>query len=187
MLHGRSVTLREVRRSDLPIIHRELSTDVVTSAGSSAAPWRPVSLARLEAEFDAALERTGEERAVRFAVQELGDEHEVPIGTGTVWAIDTHNRTAHIGLALVPSVRGRGLGRDVVAVLCRYAFTVRGLHRLGLETLASNAAMRATALAAGFKEEGVLRESAFVLGGRQDEVLFGLLCRDWTAREQHEE
>lgn len=62
-------------------------------------------------------------------------------GEALLWAIDLHNRTAHLGLSLRPACRGRGLGTDVVVALCEYGFAVRGLHRLQVDTLASNTAM----------------------------------------------
>jgi RimJ/RimL family protein N-acetyltransferase len=64
-------------------------------------------------------------------------------------------------------------------VLCHYAFVVRNLHRVGIETLATNQAMRKAAVRAGFVEEGLVREAAFVLGERVDEVTYGLLRSEW--------
>ena len=66
-------------------------------------------------------------------------------------------------------------------MLCRYAFDVHGLHRVSLETLATNTAMRTAALACGFVEEGTLREAAWVMGHRVDEVVYGLLATQWRA------
>lgn len=179
MLNGRLVTLREIRRSDLAVIHRELRSDVVTASLSNVDPWRPTSLARMEAEFDRALTEPETPEHVRFAVQERGDERGELIGTCGLWQVDLHNGTGHLGIQLVPSVRGRGLGTDVVRVLCHYAFVVRGLHRLSLETLATNLAMRTAAARAGFVEEGRIREAAYLLGERVDELTYGLLRSEW--------
>jgi RimJ/RimL family protein N-acetyltransferase len=179
MLHGRFVTLREIRRSDLQVMHREFHSDVVTASLSNVDPWRPMSLARLEAEFDRTLTEPESPQHVRFAVQERGDEVGELIGSCGLWQVDLHNRIGHVGIQLVSSVRGRGLGTDVVRVLCHYAFVVRGLHRLSLETLASNQAMRTAASKAGFVEEGRIREAAYLLGERVDEITFGLLRSEW--------
>ncbi len=179
MLNGRLVTLREIRRSDLAVIHRELRSDVVTASLANVDPWRPTSLARMEAEFDRALTEPETPEHVWLAVQERGDERGEPIGTCGLWHVDLHNGTGHLGIQLAPSVRGRGLGTDVVRVLCHYAFVVRGLHRLGLETLGTNLAMRTVATRAGFVEEGRIREAAYLLGERVDEVTYGLLRSEW--------
>ncbi|MDP4505835.1 GNAT family N-acetyltransferase [Nonomuraea turcica] len=79
----------------------------------------------------------------------------------------------------MPSARGKGYGTDVVAVLCHYGFIVRGLQRLQIETLSDNAAMLRSAERNGFVREGVLRSSAWVMGEFLDEVLLGLLVKDW--------
>ena len=94
--------------------------------------------------------------------------------------IDPHNRSAHVGVTLRPAFRGRGLSSDVVQVLNAYGFTTRGLNRLQLETLADNAPMIAAATRAGYREEGVLRQAAWVDGQFVDEVVFGLLSANWS-------
>ena len=115
--------------------------------------------------------------SVPFSVIELAGG--TLIGTATLWGIDTHNRSAHIGLGLLPSARGQGYGTDVVAVLCHYGFVVRGLQRLQIETLSDNEAMLRSAERNGFVREGVTRSSAWVMGEFLDEILLGLLVRNW--------
>ena len=80
---------------------------------------------------------------VPFSVEELASGELA--GEAVVWNLDTHNRSAHLGISLRPGFRGKGLGHDTIRALCRYGFTVRGLHRLQLETMDDNAAMIATA------------------------------------------
>ena len=95
-------------------------------------------------------------------------------------AIDLHYRRAHLGLSLRPAFRGRGLGTDMVVALCRYGFAVRGLHRLQVDTLASNTAMIRAASRAGLVHEGTLRRSAWVNGEFADEVILGMLATGWA-------
>jgi RimJ/RimL family protein N-acetyltransferase len=66
-----------------------------------------------------------------------------------------------------------------VRVLCRYGFEVRGMHRMQVETLASNAAMIRAATRAGFTREGILRQAAWVTGAFEDEVILGQLASEW--------
>ncbi len=117
------------------------------------------------------------------AAGDAGADGEVA-GEALLWGIDTHNRLAHIGISLRPAMRGQGLGLDVVQVLCHYGFTVRGLHRLQIETLADNTAMLRAASRAGFVPEGRLRAAAWVLGDFVDEVVLGLLTAEWSAATQ---
>jgi RimJ/RimL family protein N-acetyltransferase len=101
-------------------------------------------------------------------------------GDALLWGIDPFNRSAHVGMSLRPSFRGRGLAVDVVRVLCRYGFAIRGLHRLQIETLTDNHAMIAVAGQAGFIQEGVTRRSAWVNGDFTDVVIFGLLAGEFS-------
>ncbi|WP_308188908.1 GNAT family protein [Streptacidiphilus sp. ASG 303] len=103
-------------------------------------------------------------------------------GEALLWGIDTHNRTAHIGVALRPAFRGHGLGVDVLHTLCEYGFAVRGLQRLQIDTLTDNTPMLAAATRVGFTREGTLRRSSWVYGTYVDEAIFGLLADEWTPR-----
>jgi RimJ/RimL family protein N-acetyltransferase len=120
------------------------------------------------------------EREARFSVVELatGDL----AGSALLWEIDHFNRMAHIGISLLPAFRGRGLATDVLGVLCRYGFSILGMNRLQIETLADNAAMIAAATKAGFQPEGTLRRSGWVNGEFLDEVIYGQLASEWAAR-----
>ena len=136
MLRGNRIGLRARRESDLPVLHVELYDDVETRSRADSRPWRPLPPDPAISPF-AAIEP--DDDAAPFAVVSL--DHDELAGSAGLWGIDTHNRGAHLGMSLRPGFRGRGLAVDIVEVLCAYGFTVRGLHRLQLETLADNTAM----------------------------------------------
>ncbi|MEV0600374.1 GNAT family protein [Streptomyces sp. NPDC050315] len=174
MLKGSKVGLRARREDDIPALQAELHDDVVNYSRSESRPWRPITPGSKDSQF---VVDDKEQRHVPFSVVEL--DGGTLVGTATLWDIDNHNRSAHIGLELLPSSRGKGYGTDVVAVLCHYGFVVRGLQRLQIETLSDNAVMLRSAERNGFVREGVLRSSAWVMGEFLDEVLLGLLVHDW--------
>ncbi|MGW1811766.1 GNAT family N-acetyltransferase [Streptomyces sp. NPDC002078] len=103
-------------------------------------------------------------------------------GEALLRGIDTHNRTAHIGIALRPAFRGRGLSVDVLHTLCEFGLAVRGLQRLQIETLTDNTPMLSAATRVGFTHEGTLRLSAWVYGAYADEAFLGLLANECTPR-----
>ncbi|GGO40928.1 GNAT family N-acetyltransferase [Streptomyces lasiicapitis] len=174
MLRGGKVGLRARHMDDIPVLRTELYDDVVNGSRADGRPWRPIT----PGQEDSRLAVDDKEQShVPFSVVEL--DGGALVGTATLWSIDNHNRSAHIGLGLLPSARGKGYGTDVVAVLCHYGFVVRGMQRLQIETLSDNAAMLRSAERNGFVREGVLRSSAWVLGEFLDEVLLGLLVQDW--------
>ncbi|OXM73500.1 MULTISPECIES: GNAT family N-acetyltransferase [Amycolatopsis] len=174
MLKGDLVGLRARHEADIPVLRTELYDDVVTGSRADGRPWRPL---RPDTKDPRLVGDDTDPGHVPFSVVELAGD--TLIGTATMWGIDTHHRSAHIGLGLLPSARGKGYGTDVVAVLCHYGFVVRGLHRLQIETLADNFPMLRAAERNGFVREGVLRSSSWVMGEFLDEVLLGLLAEDW--------
>ena len=174
MLRGSKVGLRARHDEDIPILRTELYDDVVNSSRAEAGPWRPITPGSKDPRL---VVDDKEQGHVPFSVVEL--EGGTLVGTATLWGIDNHHRSAHIGLGLLPSARGKGYGTDVVAVLCQYGFVVRGLRRLQIETLSDNDAMLRSAERNGFVREGLLRSSAWVMGEFMDEVLLGLLVEDW--------
>ncbi|MFF0066469.1 GNAT family N-acetyltransferase [Streptomyces sp. NPDC005279] len=174
MLRGSKVGLRARHEDDIPILRAELYDDVVNSSRAEGRPWRPITPGSKDTRL---VVDDKEQGHVPFSVVE--PDGGTLLGTAVLSNIDNHNRSAHIGLGLLPSSRGKGYGTDVVAVLCHYGFVVRGLQRLQIETLSDNAAMLRSAERNGFVREGVLRSSAWVMGEFLDEVLLGLLVQDW--------
>jgi RimJ/RimL family protein N-acetyltransferase len=175
MLRGEKIGLRARIESDVAVLHAELYDDVATRSRSDGRPWRPISPDSTAAPYRIA-DPSDDYAAFSIVARADGD---ALAGEAVLWGIDQHNRSAHIGISLLPAFRGRGLAVDAVRVLCAYGYTVRGLHRLGVETLSDNAAMLRTAERVGFVREGVLRRAAWVNGDFLDEVVFGMLVEEW--------
>jgi len=175
MLRAGKVGLRARDEADIAVLHAELYEDIATYVIADSRPWRPIPAGSSASPY-----AIGEPRddLDLFSVVELVSGELA--GAALLWSIDPHNRSAHLGLSLRPSFRGRGLGTDVVLALCEYGFAVRGLHRLQVDTLASNAAMISAAVRAGFAQEGTLRGADWVNGEFVDEVILGLLASDWA-------
>jgi RimJ/RimL family protein N-acetyltransferase len=113
----------------------------------------------------------------RFTAETIADS--TVIGTCSLWGIDAFNQFGHVAISLLPAARGQGYGREMMELLCHYGFRFRNLHRIELETLASNAAMRKLAESCGFVLEGTQREQAYDGDGFSDIVLYGLLRPEW--------
>jgi RimJ/RimL family protein N-acetyltransferase len=175
MLRGEMTGLRARHDSDIPVLHAGLYDDVATRVRADSRPWQPIPPGS-----GSPYAVTGpDDHAACFSAVELATG--ALAGEALLWNIDPHNRAAHIGISLLPAFRGRGLGTDVVRVLCHYGFAIRGLHRLQIETLADNNAMIQTASRAGFTREGTLRRSTWVNGDFANEVILGLLTTEWKA------
>ncbi|WP_329121290.1 GNAT family N-acetyltransferase [Streptomyces sp. NBC_01465] len=174
MMRGKKIGLRARHEADVPAFQAEIYNDVELRTRADDRPWRPVSLKAAET-----AEPPNPDTAASFSVVELNAEQTL-LGECSLWGIDTHNRSAHLGISLLPAARFRGFGTDVVRVLCEYGFAVRGLHRLQLETIADNTPMIAAATKSGFAVEGTLRQAAWIYGGFADLAILGLLAEDWS-------
>jgi len=174
MLTGEVAALRARHDSDIAILDAELHDDVASRIRTDSRPWRPLPPGSPASPF-----RITDPDAdpASFSVVELASGELA--GGAVLWGVDAHNRLGHLGIALRPSFRGRGLGTDTVRLLCRYGFEIRGMHRLQAETLADNGAMIHAATSAGFTREGVLRQAAWVNGAFTDEVILGQLMTEW--------
>jgi RimJ/RimL family protein N-acetyltransferase len=175
MLRGEVIGLRARQEADVPILDVELHDDVATSVRGTRKPWRPYVTGTAASPYTPKEPR---DDSANFSVVTLADDELA--GEAGLWSIDSHNRSAHIGVALRPAFRGKGLGTDIVRVLSYYGFVILGMHRLQVDTLADNAGMIKAAERAGFTREGVHREVAWIAGAFLDEVVLGMLASEWT-------
>lgn len=106
------------------------------------------------------------------------------IGFHSHWAPD---RRAALAVGIEDPARlGQGLGTEAVRLALASMFA-DGLHRASVRVLASNARAIGCYRNCGFVEEGREREAAFVEGEWQDDLVMGLLDRefvrpDWQIR-----
>jgi RimJ/RimL family protein N-acetyltransferase len=86
-----------------------------------------------------------------------------------------------IGISLFRGERGRGYGREAVALLSGYLFRDGGAHRIQGSTSLDNAAMRRVFEAVGWQLEGVLRGfMPLPDGSREDYALYAVTRDDWA-------
>ena len=175
VLTGELVALRAIERDDVEVLHA-IDAAYDTWPETNYSPYAPKSLDEVLKAFDGEEESSyrGSDAYVPFAI--VLDEQVV--GMCCFWGIDLHNRRAHLGIGLAEEHRGKGIGTDATRVMLHYAFVDRGLHRVQLEVLATNAAAIRSYQKAGFREDGRMRESAWVRGEFVDEVYMSVLASD---------
>lgn len=167
MIADSRTKLRAIERSDLEFL-TVLANDPIVS--SSVVEWSfPVSASNQDIWYE---KICGERSEQRFTIEDSNGER---VGMAGYYEIDFRNRSASLGIKLVPAVHGRGLGTDVIGTLVRYAFESIGLHRLSCTILASNAASRRAFEKSGFKVEGCLQSAVFKNGSWQDVYLLASL------------
>lgn len=137
--------------------------------------YRPISI-KAEREFVEGLD--GKEDLIHFAiVLKEGDRH---IGGIGLMEFRWKDRTAALGLFIgPPECRGEGYGTEAIRLVLEYAFRTLNLNRVELCVYASNTAAIRTYEKLGFVREGVRREHVFIDGRYVDEVIYGMLAREF--------
>lgn len=87
---------------------------------------------------------------------------------------DGYRHVGTLGMGLIPSHRGRGIGARLAQAAIDRA-RQNGIARIELEVLGSNAPARSLYRRLGFVEEGVKRRSRFIDGVYDDNVLMALI------------
>ena len=104
------------------------------------------------------------------------------IGEARLDRLDPHDRRASLAVGIYDPARlGKGLGTETVRLVLAYAFEDLGLHRIGIRVLAFNTRAIRCYAKCGFVIEGREREAALVGGERYDDVIMGLLAREYRS------
>lgn len=158
-----------------------LRSDPATHLLVSRDPYVPESKEtvrrRIEKTIHSRVEGTGDSADVPLVAEALADGGFV--GEVFLWAINTMNQFGHLGMTVAAEHRGKGYATEIVEIMCHYAFGVRGMRRLELETFASNTGMRTVATRCGFVQEGVQRSRKYNGRHYEDVVIYGLLRDEW--------
>ncbi|MDP2661006.1 MAG: GNAT family protein [Dehalococcoidia bacterium] len=100
-----------------------------------------------------------------------------PIGCIGLANIDRHHQSADLGRTLIgiDYERRNGYALEAVQILIDYAFKEMNLHRLSLEVFSHNEEAWHLYTAAGFVQEGILREAIWKGGQWRDVMIMGIL------------
>ena len=163
-LCGPSVMLRRPQPRDAAD-RLALGNDVgiMRMFGADAADWPPLTEARA-ARGVAAVEHEG-----------------LFLGEVRLDGLDLHDARARLAVGLYdPAKLGMGLGREPIRLVLAHAFGPLGLHRVSLRVVAYNVRAIRCYLVCGFVEEGREREAALVGGERHDDIMMGVLAREFV-------
>lgn len=170
MLKGTHVTLRAMRRDDLPRLNA-FNNDVAVELAGGGDPPLPQSLERLEAEFDSSTGNGGRDGTM-FAIEVDG----VMIGQCALFNLHSVAHRMELGITIGDQAYwGKGYGREAVQLLVDYGFRHHNLHRIFLEVHARNERAIRAYQACGFVEEGRLLQHVWSDGSYDDLVIMGVL------------
>ena len=92
---------------------------------------------------------------------------------------DPGNESCNFRILIGPRGRDRGLGSEATGLIVGYGFERLRLHRISLEVYAFNPRARRAYEKAGFRAEGVLRESLRFNGAWVDATVMSVLAPEW--------
>ena len=173
MIETPSLVLRGVTDADLPALFEVFADPEVVRYWASP-PLADMDAARalLASITDGFRDRT----LLQWAVTRRGEDR--LLGTCTLYRINHEHRRTEIGYALGRAHWGRGIMREALPAVLRFAFHSLGLHRIEADVDPRNAASARALQPLGFQLEGFLRQRYFVGDDVQDSHIYGLLRTD---------
>lgn len=170
---GKLVKLRAIEKSDLELFHKW---------GNDPELWRMLG----GWHFPSSLESTEkwiqkqllDSQNLRLAITH---DNGKLIGSANLLEIDWKNKNAFHGMMLGDSsVRGKGIGQDVVMTIMRYAFEELGLQRLDGSMIEYNlASLKLYCEKCGWKIEGRQRRWYYREGKFWDRIMVGITAQDY--------
>lgn len=183
VLHGRDVTLRQLRTSDAPSLLAALSSEEVTRFISPP----PTTVEGFERfiEFTAREQSGG--RYVCFAIVPIGCHDAV--GIIQIRKLEPDFRVAEWGFALGTDYWGTGIFQQSARAAIEFAMTVVGVQRLEARAAVANGRGNGALRKLGAVQEGVLRKSFLRCGEYIDQILWSIVAdtgrAEGTARTVH--
>ena len=153
----------------LPEVHRYLYSEPRTRAEVEAIVAERTGMAVL----------TEMSKAITL-VAELAQTGELVGDCVLFWRSKEHEQ-GEVGYVFNPAYHGRGLATEAVGGLLRLGFECVGLHRIAAHLDSRNTASARVLERAGLRREAHLVENEFVKGEWTDELIYGILRREWEA------
>jgi ribosomal-protein-serine acetyltransferase len=101
------------------------------------------------------------------------------IGNMGLHDINKNNNSAMIGYWLAKDAQGKGIMTDCVRALTDYGFNELGLNRIYIYCAFENKKSRAIPERLGYTQEGILQDGTCLYGTYHDEVIYGIVKRNW--------
>ena len=168
-LVGPRVRLRALEPEDLEVLYRWENDSSCWEVGSTLEPLSRFALKNYLAEGGDLYLR----KQLRLMI--VSRRSNRSWGVIDVFDFDPYHGRAAIGILIDASVRGKGIAREALRVLCRYLFGFLRLHQLYAYLPETNRASRQLFARTGFIPAGRLREWIRSGDGFQD--VFVVQCR----------
>lgn len=169
--------LRQIRTDDAEALFAVCSDPEVTCSYGQE-PHQTVE--RTASWIERALAYQDRDESLTWAIALKG--RDAAIGECCLWNIDPGRHCAEIGYELGRAHWHQGIMSEALSAVFTWGFTELGLHRIEARPMAANERSRSLLLKLGFRYEGTQRERMRFRGRSEDQLYFGLLSEEWSAR-----
>lgn len=174
MISTDRLTLRRFRESDAAALSAYRSDEDVVRYQSWSAPVTLDEALRMVHAMAAA--DPDEPGWFQYAVQRTADG--VLLGDVGVNLHDNRMQ-ADIGFTFAPAHQGHGYATEAVRAILDRLFREQGVHRVSAECDARNVRSARLLERVGFRREGMRPQYTWIKNEWTDDLLYGLLARDW--------
>ncbi len=181
---GEKVVFRPFTADDLPGMLQVLTDpEALKLTGTVHDDGEPASLGEAKRFRDWYASRNDQPDRLDLAV--IDRAHGGCAGEAVLNEWEPGNHSCSFRIALGPAGRGRGLGTEATRLIVGYGFERLGMHRISLEVYSFNPRARRVYEKAGFRAEGVLRESLRYGGDWIDATVMSILGSEWAEHHGH--
>lgn len=174
-IFGKKIKLRAIEEKDSEILRILINDPYVESMVSG---WSfPINKNEQKKWID---NLQNKKNSLNLSIVELDDKSDSCIGMVNLVDIDWKNASAFTGMKLISKIRGKGIGKDVVLSIMRYAFEELNLNRLDGSILELNIFSKKLYVEkCGWKIEGVKKESIYKNGKYQNNLILGITKKEY--------
>lgn len=175
MLFGNRIRLRALEPTDVPqLVRWKNDPEVIENLLIDT----PRSLVDEQRWFENMMKCPKEEHALTIEIME--EDRWVSVGLTRFHSLDWKNRSVKVAISIGEKrFWDHGYGRDVMRLMVHHAFFNLNLNRVCLLVFTTNERAKKAYLAAGFVEEGRLRQEVFKNGRYLDMFVMSVLRNEW--------
>ena len=176
MIVGKKVRLRAIEKEDLVSCQRWLNDREVTQF---LLQHSPISMSMEEQWFDTQ-QAIPPEKGQVLAIEALSEDRWVYIGNTGLHNADAVTREAEFGIFIgEKEFWGKGYGKEASLLMLKHGFEDLNLNRIYLFVFENNPRAIASYKAAGFVQEGILREAIYKNGRYYNVHVMSVLRSEW--------
>lgn len=169
-LIGDKIILRAIEERDLDLLRKLINDSEIQR---ETLGWNlPVSEYHQKQWFYNSI---SDNSSIRWAISTQNGE---ALGIAMLSNIDWKNRSSNIGIKLIQSEQGKGIGSESYKLIIDYAFGELQMNRIEAEVIEYNISSIKLHEKLGFFKEGVKRKSIFQKGKYHNTVILSLLANN---------